>query len=379
MKNILIDCTTLSKKIDGLTQYTMSIVLELLKNTPDKYIIICRYNEVPDNFISQLSTFSEKLNIEYLNISTIGPKRDFQFAIWFKKNLHRFDIFYEPSAQFPLGIKGGVYTIHDILYERFPEKLGKLAFFKKIYLHHVVKRGLNKSDMVIAVSNYTKSEICRFHGEKYKSKIKVIYEGYEHLKNIRIDSDKLFYEQFKNLNNKYFLYIGSSRGHKNLYNLFLAYERANVDWNLVIIGRMDRLDAKEKRIVERINNGIQRIIFTGWINDNQMYTILSKANAFVFPSKSEGFGIPILESWYFRIPLLCSDIPVFNEIAEDACIKFNPFDIIDIAKILKSFITRNEQQNNDLIEKQLKKLQQYSWKDAADQIYNCFVCINSTL
>lgn len=373
MKKILVDCTTLSKKTDGLTQYTLSIVLELLKNTCDIYILLCRKNELPENYISQLLAFGDKCSIEYAEIASIGPKRDIQFNSWYRKNKNRFDVFYEPSAQYPWGIKGGIYTVHDILYEKFPEKLGKRSCFKKIYLHKVVKRGIKKSDIVVAVSKFTKAEIIKYHGcIDFSDKIHVVYEGYEHLRNIVINRTDAYVQKKLAFDEKFFLYIGSSRGHKNLYNLFLAYEKSCVDWKLVVVGRMDRLEEREKKIVEIINNKSERIIFTGWIDDNQMYRIFSCASAFVFPSKSEGFGIPILEAFYFNIPLLCSDIPVFNEVAGNACIKFNPFDTDSIAYCLSKFTQASENEISELLKKQKKQLQQYSWKDTAKKIYKLF-------
>ncbi len=373
MKIILVDCTTLSKKTDGLTQYTLSIVLELLKNTCDKYILLCRKNELPENYMSQLFAFGDKCSIEYVNIASIGPKRDLQFKRWYKKNKSRFDVFYEPSSQYPWGVTGGIYTVHDILYEEFPEKLGKKSWFKKIYLHKVVERGIKKSDIVVAVSAFTKAEILKYHKcINIADKIHVIYEGYEHLRNVVINTADDFVAKKLAFDSKFFLYIGSSRGHKNLYNLFLGYEKSCVNWKLVVVGRMDRLEEREKKIVEIINNKSERIIFTDWIDDNQMYSILSRASAFVFPSKSEGFGIPILEAFYFNIPLLCSDIPVFNEIAGNACLKFNPFDVDDIAYCLSEFTKINEIEILKLLKKQKNQLQRYSWKETAEKIHELF-------
>ncbi|MBR1638755.1 MAG: glycosyltransferase family 4 protein [Treponema sp.] len=368
MKHILIDGTTLSRKTDGLTQYSLSIVLELLKNTVDRYTLIHRKDEIPSNYIPQLQAFSGRLDLEPVNISPIGPKRDLQFYRWFKKNKKRFDEFYEPSAQYPFGVSGGIYTVHDILYEKYPEKLGKYSFIKKWYLHHVVNRGVKKAREVIAVSQFTKDELCKVHGKKYETKIQVVYEGYEHLTTVKINKENPLVKKLIDNYSPYFLYIGSSRGHKNLRNLFLAFEKSSVTWYLLVVGRMDRLTDDEKDLVKRINTPQEKIIFTGWIDDSQMYTILSNAAAFVFPSKSEGFGIPILESWYFNVPLLCSDIAVFNEVAGNACIKFNPFDTDSMAEVLKSFSECSATEKIRLIESQDKKLTSYSWKKAAIQI-----------
>lgn len=373
MKRILIDCTTLSKKTDGLTQYTLSILIELLKITDAKFIIIYRENELPNNYLNQIMTFNSRVELKPVEMSPIGPKRDYNFSKWFRKNKNSFDLFYEPSAQYPKGVNGGLYTIHDILYEEFPEKLGKYARLKRYYLHHVVRRGLKNAKIVIAVSQFTKDEICKYHGKKFENKIQVVYEGYEHLKNVKLLENDSFINNLLSFKNHFFLYIGSSRGHKNLHNLFLAYELAAVEWKLVVVGRMDRLECKDKKLVEKINHNEKKIIFTGWIDDNQMYTILSEATAFIFPSKSEGFGIPVLESWYFGVPLLCSDIPVFNEIVGDACIKFNPLDIKDISNKLRDFTKRSDKDNALLIDKEKECLNKYSWTDAAMNIKNILI------
>lgn len=366
---VLIDGTTLSRKTDGLTQYTLSVVLELLQKSEDSYTLIHREKELPDNYVPLLRPYDNHLELEVVDVAPIGLKRDIQFARWYRKNKKRFDAFYEPSAQYPLGVTGGVYTVHDILYEEFPEKLGSHARIKKWYLHHVVKRGLKKAKNIVAVSEFTKKELCKYHGQIYEDKIHVVYEGYEHLLSVRLNGESEFVKSLIIRNAPYFLYIGSSRGHKNLRNLFLAYGKAAVDWKLIVIGRMDRLGEPDKELVDEINQGGARIIFTGWLDENQMYTLLSNASAFVFPSKSEGFGIPILEAYYFNVPLLCSDIPVFKEVAGDACIRFNPFSTDNMAVCLENFVRRTQEENKVLLAVQKERLSKYSWKVAAEEIY----------
>ena len=362
-----------------MTQYTLSIVIELLRTTSDFYTLICRKDEIPRQYSSRLNSFLDRLAAEFVAISPIGLKRDWQFLRWYRKNKHRFDLFYEPSAQYPAGIKGGVYTVHDILYEEFPEKLGRFSFIKRLYLHHVVKRGIKKSDIVVAVSQFTKDEICKYHKIADEKKIRVVYEGYEHLKSVQLDEANVAVQNITRNCVPYFVYIGSSRGHKNLHNLFLAYMKANVSWKLVVIGRMDRLEKRDMLLVEAINKDSTRVVFTGWIDDSQMYAILSKAGAFVFPSKSEGFGIPILESWYFEVPLLCADIPVFNEVAGDACIKFDPFDTGEMASVLKSFSCQQKQEHMALLQRERSRLEIFSWKKTALEIHKLIMLTDTQL
>ena len=74
--------------------------------------------------------------------------------------------------------KPRVYTIHDLIYEAYPSQLVKLSGLKRAYLHAVVKHGLKKSAHVIAVSEYTKQEVKRFHPKCNEDTIKVVYEGW---------------------------------------------------------------------------------------------------------------------------------------------------------------------------------------------------------
>ena len=74
-----------------------------------------------------------------------------------------------------------VYVIHDVIYEQFPEQLGRFSRLKRFYLRWVVRMGLRKARQVIAVSNYTKGEVVRCFGQQFERKIQVIYEGWEHL------------------------------------------------------------------------------------------------------------------------------------------------------------------------------------------------------
>lgn len=373
MAKILIDGTTVSKKIDGLTQYTLSILEQLLSiNAQSKrhdFTLLLRHGEFPESYGYLLQ--DSRLNTIYANISPIGLKRDVQFYKFIKNHKKDFDFYYIPSAQYPIFLKGGLYTIHDIIYERYPEKLGHNSFLKKAYLHFVVSVGICKSVHIITVSNYSKDEVLKFHkyAKKVTDKISVIYEGFEHLRKIRINP----YPNGLSFSD-YFIYIGSSRGHKNLKNLFLAYETIidKTDWKLLVVGRMDRLTGKEKDIISRINSKNQNIVFTGWINDADMYSYLANAKAFVFPSRSEGFGIPILEAYYFNVPLICSDIPVFREIAEDACLYFDPACIDDIANQLLCFTRLNKTQIDLLLDKQRNRLKNFSWEKTAQTIYSFF-------
>jgi glycosyltransferase involved in cell wall biosynthesis len=366
---ILIDGTSINNKIDGLTQYILNVSYNLGKYHSDKFkfILLVRPNYCTSTWRKKLEQVSIKI-IDF-DVYPLGPIREFKFWFYLKYKFKlKYDLLYIPSNQYPIFLKGGIYTIHDLIYESFPQQLGKAAIIKRFYLHFCVTLGLKRSNKIIAVSNYTKDQIIKYFSIE-PSKIDVIYEGWEHLTEYNTTNQHQFIKPFKN----YFFYVGSSRGHKNLYNLLLAFQKINddINWGLVISGNMDRLTSKEKALIISINKENEQIKFTGWINDEDLILYFGNANAFVFPSLSEGFGIPILESFYLKIPILCSNNTVFPEIAGNSAIYFDPFDIDSISSVLKDF--KNDSfSKEELISNGTNRLELFSWYNTANKLVSLF-------
>lgn len=369
MKRILIDGTCIRAQKDGLSRYIINIVkcLALYHSSEYiKYTILVLPNQLSKE---EENIIGSKMSIEILNIPAIGLKRDLCFTYYLYKNRKRFDICYFPSNQYPLFYKGGIYTVHDIIYEDYPEQLGNLSFLKRLYLHLNVRWGLLFANRVISVSNYTKEKLKKHHNlpETITNKITTIYEGWEHLLEINptTTSKETPFE-------KYFFYVGSSRGHKNLSRLIKAFslihEKLPKNWGLIIAGNHKNLSLEDKSIIDNINNKNKCILTTGWISDEEMTDLFKNSACFVFPSLSEGFGIPLLEAFYYGVPILCSDNKIFPEIAKDAAIYFNPLDENHISSTLYDFILNEDKYRNSLIEKGKNRLLTFSWRKAAEKI-----------
>ena len=363
-RNILIDGTTISSKMDGLSQYILNIV-NWLDVGEANFSLIVRPNQCPNDYLTKF--IAKGISVEEVSISPIGPLRELQFTVFFMKSKQKFDAVFFPSNQYPFFVTlPSVYTIHDLIYEQFPEQLGKLSTFKRFYLHRVVKRGLNKAKKVIAVSEYTKQEIIKYHGHKYEEKIEVIYEGWEHL--IKTSLHTVIQKPWKN----YIFYVGSSRGHKNLINLLYAVSEINdtlpPNYGVLICGNTANFQEKHQELIDKINRQRQIIKFTGWVSDEELTAYFSNANAFIFPSLSEGFGIPILEAFYYKVPALLSNQGSLPEVAGNSAIYFNPSDKKDIADKIMYFI-----ENEDDIAPTLKligteRLKEFGWENASNKI-----------
>ena len=288
--------------------------------------------------------------------------------LWFLIS-NKFDLFHSTSSQYPLFLKNGIATIHDITFSKYLDAPWWTFKFAKFYLNNIILNSLRRSVAVIAVSESTKKELATHYliNDKINNKIRIIYEGWEHLLSNRTDS-KISFPEY-DVNN-YLFYIGSSRVHKNLRCLIkgfmIARDKLSIDIKLVISGDKQHINDEDQNNVNQINKNGEKIIFTGFVPDALLDKFFKNADAFIFPSLNEGFGIPVLESFFFNKPLLCSNTSSLPEIAGDAAIYFDPADPDDIARAIV-FFYNNPSVWESLIEKGKKRLSLFSWKKTGEE------------
>ena len=336
MKQILIDGTTISMRTDGLSQYILNVVCRLPLHADRQYHIVVRPNECPSAYLELWK--KRGITVHTAAIAPIGPKRVWQFRKWLRTQ-QPFELVLAPSNQFPTGIDiPTVYVIHDIIYERFPSQLGKMACLKRLLLHRNVAQGLSQAAQVIAVSKFTKSEILHFHPQAVP---------FSH----------------------YILYIGSSRGHKNLSGLLqamtVALPQLPKDAGLVIAGDDSMLSREQRAQLAALKD---HVITTGWLNQAQLDAYYRQAAAVIFPSLCEGFGIPVLEAFYYRKPLLLSNTSSLPEVAGEAGIYFDPTKPENIAAKMLEALSMSPKEQQVLIDKGTERLHTFSWQTTADQI-----------
>ena len=197
-----------------------------------------------------------------------------------------------------------------------------------------------------------------------------MYEGWEHL--LQTNSDERFIKPYE----KYILYVGSARGHKNLNNLIEAIQitkpQLPINYGVIIAGNTSQLTDKQKYIIKNINEKREIVKLTGWIKDNELSNYFSHANVFVFPSLSEGFGIPVLEAFYHNVPLILSNRGSLPEVGGKAAIYFDPTNIHDIASSILHFISIEYKIAPLMIKDGNERLKLFSWNEAAKNISSYF-------
>jgi glycosyltransferase involved in cell wall biosynthesis len=372
-KRVLIDATTVIDKVDGLSTY----IISLLKNLPLEsfdifdYIILVHNGPVRHELSVLLQ--DNRFTVIKKSIAPIGPKREWDMFWFLKKHRKYFDLFHSTSNYYPMFLKGGIATVHDITFRRYFNAPWWSFNMAPRFLSFITRNALYRSSAVIAVSDFTKADLTASYNlpEKIQKKIEVIYEGWEHLRS----ETEVIYDEIAPKFENYLFYVGTTRLHKNMKNLLkafsLAKDRLQKRINVVVCGNASYLDEEDKKSIEIINAGGVRIFFTGFVSKNVLEQLFKNADAFIFPSLSEGFGIPVLESFYFNKPLLCSNTTSLPEIAADAALYFNPSEPESISETIIKFYS-DENAWADLIAKGTERLKYFSWKKTAKETIDLY-------
>lgn len=172
----------------------------------------------------------------------------------------------------------------------------------------------------------------------------------------------------------YLLYVGNYYPYKNIVRLIDALPSVidkHPGIKLVLVGRADEF---KKELNEAIAaNGVEdSVIFTGFVTDSQLANLYQHASLYVFPSLSEGFGLPGLEAMSYGLPVAASTATCLPEVLGDAAVYFNPLDTADMARVISETLD-DPKRLAELKKAGLARVKQFSWKRMAEQtleVYN---------
>jgi len=262
-----------------------------------------------------------------------------------------------------------VVTIHDLTLWFYPGRKHKSPFKKWVY-RYIIAKSCQNADRIIAVSEGTKQDIVKYL-KIDPAKIDVIYEGVAPRLRYQTDPKKIEMIKSKyNISAPFFLYVGQWRNHKNLVRLIRAFaifrRRYNLEHQLVIVGKQDPLAPEIPATIKQL--GLQdTVITTGYIADSDLSDFYVSAEAFVFPSLYEGFGLPPLEAMSHGTPVISSNASVMPEVLGDAALFFDPLNLEDIASKLYQFAT-SYKLRQELKDKGIAQARKYSFGRMAREV-----------
>lgn len=301
----------------------------------------------------------------------VCPHKEFTFSeqIGMLKQIKNIDadLMFFPMVQQPILYKGLVVTtIQDLTTIRFrnPTKNRIIFTIKQQVYKWVNKRVMHKSELLIAPTEFVRDDAAAFASVP-RSKFTVTLESADPLPR---QADPLPYLQDKD----FIMYVGRPLPHKNLWRLIEAFQQlrqSHPTLTLVLVGKKDTMyDMIESRVNKQ---GIEGVVFAGFVSDNQLRWMYEHCQAYVFASLSEGFGLPPLEAMLHGAPVVSSNASCIPEVCGDAAHYFDPLDVNDMATKIAE-VLGDDKLRSQLVAKGAKQAAKYSWKRMAEQTLAVF-------
>lgn len=370
---VFIDGYTLNKEYQGASTYIKEVYKRVALLNPNiSFYIGCFKDERIE------SDFKYNSNVFYIYYKY--SSRMFRMIYEIPKIIESNEIDYA-HFQYVIPLTNNnkckyIVTIHDILFNEFPEYFTKLYRFKRNYLF---RRSAKKTDYLLTVSNYSKKEIKKY----YKLKNKKIYltpnginesffENYNKEDNKKIIKDKYGFDD-------YILYVSRIEPRKNqdqLLKIYLEKHIYKTSTHLVFIGVNSINNYKLLKLVKDLEPYQKsKIHFYDNISQNNLLNFYKASKVFVYPSKAEGFGIPPIEAGALKIPVLCSNATAMESFLFFEPNAFNPNSQKEFEEKFDYFYSNYKLIDLEYIKNKIKL--NYSW-DIPAQVLTSFFTQNTS-
>ncbi len=244
-----------------------------------------------------------------------------------------------------------VYTIHDLnfLYSDKPN-------WKKLLELKKIQKRIDRADYITCISNFTLEDV-RKHLSLQNKKVKVIYNG---VSVPNIDEQN---SSFNIPKSKYILSLGVIAPKKNIHTIVPLLKDLNFDW--YIVGQVFDASYHEKIIqLAKEHQVLDKIHFTGSVTEEEKYGYLEHCEALIFPSLSEGFGLPPIEAMRIGKPVFLSKLTSLPEIGGNVAYYFEDFTPNSMLQTIQKGLVDYKEKNRKqaLIDWSL----QFTWEKAAE-------------
>jgi len=277
------------------------------------------------------------------------------------------DLVHFCMPQQPVNYKGKkITTFHDLtLLKTYNSDKNWLVFHAKQKVgKYVFRRVAEENNHIIAISQFTKKELLETFPTVDEKKISVIYESSD----VAQTAPKKYSLPFK----KYILYVGQQSDYKNIKRLGDAHQillAKYPDLGLVLVGSKNAAALTNETYFNERN--YKNVLFTGFVTDPELSWLYANAQAYIFPSLMEGFGLPGLEAMGYGTPVVSSNATCLPEVYGQAAHYFHPEDTSDIAEAIDQVLS-NDKLRTRLAKAGYKQIKKYSWKKQAQETYKVY-------
>ncbi len=335
-------------------RYRNPLLSNLLEEQGDKYRVSTDFFYWPVRYFERISVRKRILRSFYVDNSVDVFHSTFYSTVGGKK------------------IKR-VVTVHDMIPELFREQFrGKWQDLER----SKKRRTLDRADKIISVSRHTKEDLLRLYPGIPEEKVEVIHHGLFPAGSGRgLSLEQVVqrlapgYDRPVERGN-YYLYVGNRGNYKN-FQLLIRLVENNPHYRdalFLCIGGEDPSEVKQQLEDKKIKN----FLFAGYAGDDELAVLYRNAAALVFPSRYEGFGLPVLEAMVHDCPVVCSDVSSLPEVGGDAAIYFNPGSIDSLHEALEK-LSRGSREA--LLQKGKTNTQRFCWDRSTQRLVEIYKSI----
>jgi glycosyltransferase involved in cell wall biosynthesis len=333
MMRIAIDADVLGRQRTGDETYIAALLRELV-DAPEEIFAITRKPELVPQGIEplELPARSQLVRMTFglrSVLRQLGPDvAHFLYAI-------------------PPGYGGtSVVTVHDLSFEHLPDAMG---FKDRLLFKTQVPRSVRKAHRVLTGSEWTRRDLV----ERYRlADDRIVVTPY--------GVDPAYVPDGPRVDGHYALFVGAIQPRKDPLTAVEALARLNSDLRLLLVGQEKLGSGRVREAVERVGLG-RHVEWKGHVETEELAALYRGAALLVFPSRYEGFGLPVLEAMACGTPVVATTAGAIPEVAGDAAVLVEPGDPAALAEGIERALADRER----LVARGLERARRYSWAETA--------------
>lgn len=348
MKTVFINGRFLQKPVTGTIRFAREIVWAmdaLLTKGPE--------SSAPRVELIAPPGTPEPQGLKRIGFRTCGTHQGHLWEQWDLARATREGVLLSLTNSGPILHPDQIVVVHDALVYRFPQNF---TFAYRAF-HQMLGRLLARCARLATVSAFSRSELAGIWGLD-PSTITLAPNGHEHM--LRVEPDERVLDKIGLAGRAYFLFVGSPAPNKNLTRAIEAFATlGRKDVCFVIVG-----SAKADVFKMGLNAAPPGVLMPGRLSDEEIVTLYRHAQALVFPSLYEGFGIPPLEAMVQGCPVIAADIPPVREVCAEAALYADPHSPVSLTEQMQTLLA-DAQTRTALIEKGKVRVQAFRWEQGA--------------
>ncbi|CAI3963999.1 MAG: glycosyltransferase family 1 protein [Alteromonas macleodii] len=381
-KKVAIDARFVLRKQRGMPLYTFMLCKLIPKILYQHQFVLFinkgfEHNDSAEKYQVRLDEICKLDNVEIVNADAEDEISWEQLILPKLLKTHKVDLLHMPGNRVCLFTRvKQITTTHDLMewhslkifryYKNRSLKENFYFFRQKAYLWAVYRLGLSFSDHVLTISQYSKRDITQSF-PKLKNKSSYVYHGIP----------RGFKPPLNNTSKQGVLMLGGDSHQKNPENMLKAWaqlpEELQKAHPLTILGFVGGEDSIISKTIRAL--GIENdIVIKGWVTEDELIQAMQTSKVFIFASREEGFGFPLVQSMASGTPVVTSEADVLIEIGQDAICSAKAEDFLALSSAVGSLLT-DEQLYNEKVKKGLTISSKFTWEHTAEHIASTYLTL----